>query len=93
VSPVDGHGRIAGVDDDPIGADDLAAAAAGLAEVLQGLRAAPDTTATPVQLAYLRGCADTLAMLAALTDGERPTLFNLGHPDRRSSGAAFPQDG
>ena len=50
---------------------ELAEAAASLRAVLDGLTTAPDTTATPVQQAYLRGCADTLAMLATLTDGER----------------------
>ncbi len=68
-----------------------AEAAATLRAVLDGLAAAPDTTADPLQLAYLRGAADALALVAGVTHGERPTVNESGRDRRDDDGDASPQ--
>jgi hypothetical protein len=67
---------------------DLASAAEQLRTVLASVPADPD------HAAYLRGAADTLAMLAARADGsgERPETKVSGGEQHAEIGEAFPQD-
>jgi hypothetical protein len=68
---------------------DLASAAEQLRTVLVSVPADPD------HCAYLRGAADTLAMLARLADGsgECPKTKVSGCGQHAETGETFPQDG
>jgi hypothetical protein len=64
---------------------DLASAAERLRRVLVTVPADPD------QCAYLRGAADTLAMLA--DSGKCPETKGVGYGQHVATGETFPQDG
>jgi hypothetical protein len=74
---------------EPISLADLASAVEQLRTVLATVPADPD------HCAYLRGAADTLAMLAALADGSGrcPETKVSGCGPHVTTGEAFSQDG
>jgi hypothetical protein len=59
-------------------------AAMSLRAVVDGVNAAPDCAADPLHLAYLRGAADALAMLA----GGSPDLLETGQLQRDAGSTA-----
>ncbi len=65
--------------------DDAGRAAEALSAVVDGVVAAPDTTADPLHLAYLRGAADALAMVAETPERDRPDTNESGHHDQRAT--------
>jgi hypothetical protein len=67
---------------DPV--TDVSDAAMSLRAVVDGVNAAPDCAADPLHLAYLRGAADALAMLA----GGSPDLLETGQLQRDAGSTA-----
>jgi hypothetical protein len=64
-------------------------AAMSLRAVVDGVNAAPDCAADPLHLAYLRGAADALAMLA----GGSPDLLETGQLQRDAGSTADARTG
>jgi hypothetical protein len=73
--------------------DDAHQVAAVLRTMLAGIAEAPDTSADPLHLAYLRGAADALEVAAGPAGQGRPDLRKSGHADRDSSANESPQVG
>lgn len=69
---------------------DPAEVSAALRAVVDGVAEAPDTTADPLHLAYLRGASDALRMVA---EGERPESNESGHDSRDAGDGSSAQDG
>lgn len=78
--------------DVPIEPSDAAEAARVLRAVVDGVSAAPDTTADPLHLAYLAGYADALDHVAGDADPGRPTTNESGHDSRDTSEHPSAQD-
>lgn len=65
--------------------EDVAEAAAALRSVVAGVDQAPDTAGDPLHLAYLRGAADALAVVA---EGDGPDSFEVGRAVRDAGDVA-----